>query len=121
MKLLIFTYNISEIKLGGIGCSTTLPDSCVGQNTVCPSGTCVCETGYYDSDGDGESGTCLASKYHRRLVQISTKYLPLTITKTIGEHLWHILNCYDCSSLPPPPLPEEKVSFFRFSLGTCVV
>ena len=79
-------FNVSEIKLGGTGCSTTLPDSCDGQNTNCPSGTCVCETGYYDSDGDGESGTCLASKYHRRLVQISINYPPLTITKTVGEH-----------------------------------
>ena len=74
LKQVIFTYNISEIKLGGIGCSTTLPDSCVGQNTVCPSGTCVCETGYYDSDGDGGSGTCLASKYRRRLVDGLVQY-----------------------------------------------
>ena len=70
-----FAYNFSEIKLGGTGCSTTLLDSCDGQNTICLSGTCVCETGYYDSDGDGESGTCLASKYHKRLVQMSSKYL----------------------------------------------
>ena len=69
-----FAYNFPEIKLGGTGCSTTLLDSCDGQNTICLSGTCVCETGYYDSDGDGESGTCLASRYHKRLVQMSSKY-----------------------------------------------
>ena len=74
----VFAYNISAIKLGGTGCSTTLPDSCDGQNTICQNGTCVCETGYYDSDGDGESGTCIASKYHKRLVQMSSKY-PLFI------------------------------------------
>ena len=73
-----FAYNFSEIKLGGTGCSPTLPDSCDGQNTNCPSGTCVCETGYYDSDGDGESGTCLASKYHKRLGQMNSIY-PLFI------------------------------------------
>ena len=81
----IFANNISETKLGGTGCSTALPDSCDGQHTICPSGTCLCETGYYDSDGDGESGTCLASKYRRRLVHISTNYPTLTITNIIGE------------------------------------
>ena len=67
MKQVIFTNNISEIKLGSTGCSITLTDSCDGENSICPNGTCVCKTGYYDSNGNGESGTCLASKYHRRL------------------------------------------------------
>ena len=78
-----FDYNVFRDKLGGTGCSTTLPDSCDGQNTICPSGTCVCSTGYYDSDGAGESGTCIASKYHKRLVQMSSKY-PLCIPQPNG-------------------------------------
>ena len=82
---LVFAYNFSEIKLGGTGCSTFLPDSCDGQNTICPSGTCVCETGYYDSDGDGESGTCMASKYHKRPVQISSKDQIFIPDRKVGD------------------------------------
>ena len=68
MKQVIFANNISEIKLGGTSCSTALSHTCDGPNTICPSGTCVCETGYYDSDGDVNVSKSLHIKYSMFIV-----------------------------------------------------
>lgn len=50
-----------EIPLGGSGCTSTI--SCQGEHTFCAAGRCECETDFYDNDGVGNIGVCVASKY----------------------------------------------------------
>ena len=66
--LLRFVY-IPEAPVGG-SCITAASDSCSDPNAQCNGGTCECNAGYYDDDGNSgnNAGTCTLRKWHICLV-----------------------------------------------------